>query len=129
LRLAAGKRGGGLPELDVSQADIHQGFQFTGQGRNRFEQFQGVFHGHFQYVVDGVAFVKDVQCFPVVSFAVADIAGHIHIGQEVHFDFDQAIALAGFAAATAHVEAEAPGRIAARTRFRNLSEQFPQWRE
>src|SRR3546814_8885257 len=50
-------------------------------------------------------------------------------GQEVHLHLDQAVALAGFAAAAAHVEAETADRIPARARLRHLREQFAQRRE
>jgi hypothetical protein len=52
------------------------------------------------------SFVLYFQRFAVIAFAVADITWHIHIRQEVHFDFDHAIALTGFAATAFHVKRE-----------------------
>ena len=129
LRLAARQRGRRLAELDVAQADVDQRLQLARQRRHRLEQLQRVLDGHLQHVVDVVALVEDLQRLAVVALAVADVAGHVDVGQEVHFDLDQAVALAGFAAAAAHVEAEATRRVAARARFRHLCEQFAQRRE
>ncbi len=129
LRLAAGQRGRALAQLDVAQAHVHQRFQLAGDRRHRLEQLQRILDGHFQHVVDVEALVEDLQRFAVVALAVADVAGHVHVRQEVHLDLDQAVALAGFAAAAAYVEAEAARRIAARTRFRYLRVQFAQRRE
>ena len=79
--------------------------------------------------MDAVALVEDLERLAVVALAVADIAGHVDVRQEVHLDLDQAVALAGLAAAAADVEAEAPGRVAARARFGHLREQLAQRRE
>jgi hypothetical protein len=60
---------------------------------------------------DVPALVLHLERFAVVALAVADVAGHVHVGQEVHLDLDHAVALAGLAAAAGHVEARsAPGR-------------------
>ena len=56
-----------------------------------------------------MAFVAHGQRFGVVAAAAADFAGDVNIRQKIHFDAAQAVALAGFAAAALHVEAEAPG--------------------
>ncbi len=56
----------------------------------------------------------------VVALALADIALDIDVGQEVHLDLDDAIALARLAAAALHVEGEAAWLIAARLGFRQL---------
>src|SRR5699024_2267875 len=50
----------------------------------------------------------------IVAGAVADIAGDVDVGQEVHLDLDQAVAGAGLAAAALDVEAEPPRLVAAR---------------
>ena len=129
LRFAAGQRGRRLAELDVAQADVDQRLELARDRRHRLEQLQRVLDRHLQHVVDAVALVEDLQRLAVVALAVADVAGHVHVGQEVHLDLDQAVALAGFAAAAAHVEAEAARRVAARARFRHLREQLAQRRE
>ena len=60
---------------------------------------------------------------------MADVARHVDVGQEVHFDLDHAVALAGFAAAALDVEAEAARAVAALARFGHPGEQFADRRE
>ena len=55
---------------------------------------------------------------------MADLAGHINIRQEVHFYFQDAVALACFAASPLHIEGEAPCLIAAHPGLRRLAEQL-----
>src|SRR5690606_2981208 len=56
------------------------------------------------------------------ALALADVAGDIDVGQEVHLDLDQAVALAGLAAAALDVEAEPARAIAPRLGLRQLRE-------
>ena len=64
---------------------------------------------------------------------MADIARHIHVGQEVHFHFHHAIALTGFAASaavrSADVKAEATGAIPAFARCGYLGHEVANVRE
>src|ERR1022692_3624017 len=64
-----------------------------------------------------MAFVFHLERFAVVTAATADVASNVDVGQEVHLDALQTIALAGFAAAAFHIEAEAAGFVAALARF------------
>src|SRR5207245_10447535 len=57
--------------------------------------------------------VVHFQRLAVVALAVADVARHVDVGQEVHLDLEHAVTLAGFATAALDVEREAAGRIAA----------------
>ncbi len=57
----------------------------------------------------------------IIAGAVADFTGHVDVGQEVHFDADDAVALAGFTAAALDVEAEAAGLVAPDLGFRRLA--------
>ena len=65
----------------------------------------------------------DLERFAVVAFALADLAGHIDIGQEVHLDLELTVARAGLAPAAADIEAEAARGIAARLRVRGRGEE------
>src|SRR6185312_6680202 len=65
----------------------------------------------------------------VVTLAPANLAQHVHIRQEVHFDATLALTLASLAAPATDVEGETPGLVSAFPRFRqhgvqiaNLSE-------
>ena len=79
--------------------------------------------------MDVFAFVLHFQCFAVVAFAVADVARDVDVGQKVHFDFQYAIAFAGFATAAFDVERKTARLITALFRGRYLSEQFAHRRE
>ena len=56
---------------------------------------------------------------------MADLTGHIHIRQEVHLDFYQAVAGAGFAPAAFHVKAEPAGSVAPDLGIGSGGEQIP----
>src|SRR5260370_723170 len=59
-----------------------------------------------------------------VALALADVAGDVDVGQEVHLDLDDAVALAGLAASALDVEGEAAGLVAARLGLRQAREPF-----
>jgi hypothetical protein len=86
----------------------------TGTG---LEELQRVLDGHVEHLVDVLALVADLQRLAVVALALADVAGHVDVGQEVHLDLDDAVALAGLAAPALDVEAEAAGLVAAGARL------------
>ena len=69
---------------------------------------------HFGYVL---ASESHIQSVAVVAGAMADFAGHIHIGQEVHLNLEGAVARTGFAASAFHIEREAAHLIAPHTSF------------
>ena len=52
---------------------------------------------------------------------MADFAGNVDIGQEIHFDADDAVTLAGFTAAAFDIEAEPAGFVAAHLGFCRLA--------
>ena len=74
--------------------------------------------------MNGFAFVANFQGFAVVAFALTLVAWHVHIRQEVHFHFDYAIALTGFATPAAYVKTETPRVVTACTGFRYAGEQL-----
>jgi hypothetical protein len=45
--------------------------------------------------VDVLAAPADVERLAVVALALAHVAGHIDVGQEVHLHLDETVALAG----------------------------------
>ena len=63
------------------------------------------------------AVVLHLQRGLVEALAVADLAGHVDVGQEVHLHALHAVALAGLAAAALHVEGEAARRVAVHARL------------
>src|SRR5579864_2053037 len=95
LRLTARERRRRLPEMDVIEADVAQGFERV----------------------------------PIVALAAAYLAGDVNIGQEMHLDADDAVALARLAAAAFHVERKTPRPVAAHPPFRQLREKLADVRE
>ena len=94
--------------------------------------WQHVRDRHFEQVGDRVSVVAHGKRFVIVAMAAADLALHVHVGQEIHLDAALALALAGFAASAGNVEGEASGLVTAFARFRqhgievaNLSEKIP----
>src|SRR5712671_2880409 len=74
-------------------------------------------------------FVTDGQRFRIIAAASADFAHHVNVRKKIHFDAAQAVALAGFAAPTFHVEAEAASAVTAFARFRKHGEEIADRRE
>ncbi len=103
-----------LAQFDVSHAHIRQGLQLPPDPGDVLEEFQGLVNGHIQNIPDALPFVLHLQGFPVVPFPPADFTGHINVGQKVHFNFDDAIAAAGFAAPALDVKAIPARPVSAR---------------
>ena len=133
LRLAAGQRGGALPQADVAQAHVQQGLELARNRRHGAEEAVRVLHRHVQHLVDVAALVEDLQRLAVVALASAGVARHVDVGQEMHLHLQHAVALAGLAATATgrgcHVEAEAARAIPALACGGHLGEQFADGRE
>ncbi len=99
-----------LPQPHIPQTDIDQSAQVTSDRLDRGEELQGVLDRQIQHLGDGLALVANLQGLPVVAGPVAHLAGHVHVGQEVHLDLDGAFAGTVLAASTLHVERE-PTRL------------------
>ena len=97
--------------------------------RNVFEEFQCVGRRQIQNIADGMAFVAHGERFRIVAASTAHFAHHVNVGKKIHFDAAEAVALAGFAAAALHIEAEATGAVAAFPRFRQHGEEVADRRE
>ena len=67
--------------------------------------------------MDGIGdvfpFVSDFQCFAVVPFAMAGLAGDVEIGEKVHLNAFKAVTLAFFASTTFNIEAESSWFVSA----------------
>src|SRR5256885_6334782 len=114
LRLAAAERRRALADLDVAEADLLQHAHLLADGGDRLEQLGRFLDVHVEHVGDRVALELHLQRLAVVAGAVADVAGDVDVGQEVHLDLDEAVALARLATAALDVEGEAAGLVAAR---------------
>ena len=129
LRLAAGERRRRLAELDVAEADIEQGLELLLDLRDVLKQRHRLFDGRVEQVGDGLALVLDRQRLAVVARAAAHVAQDVHVGQEVHLDALQAVALARLAAPALDVEGEAAGLVAALARLGEHRVQLADGRE
>ena len=63
--------------------------------------------------MDILALVANLQRLAVVPHTFADVARHIYVRQKMHLDFDNTIALTGFATTALNIEAETPRHVAA----------------
>ena len=68
---------------------------------------------------------RDLERLAVVTGSTAHLAGHVHVGQEVHLDLDRAVTRAAFAPTAAHVEGEAARQVSADLGLGGLAEQLP----
>ena len=129
LRFAAAQRRRRLAELDVAEADVLQRPKLVRDRRKVLEQRQRLIDGEVEHVGDRLAAVLDLERLAVVAAALALLARHVDVGQEVHLDGDDAVALARLAASALDVEREAPGPEAARLRLGQHREQLADERE
>ena len=113
LRLAAAERRRRLADLDVAEADFLQHLHLVADAGDRLEEVGRVLDRHVEHVGDRLALELHLERLAVVAGAVADVAGDVDVGQEVHLDLDQAVALARLAAAALDVEARS-GRACSR---------------
>ena len=120
LCFAAGERGRGLADLDVIEADVVQRFELLIDLRDVFEMAERFLHVHFEHLRDALFAIHHLQRFAIEAMAAAHRAGDPDVGQEVHFEPIRAVAVARFAAAALHVEAEAARLVAAAFRFGKL---------
>ena len=94
-------------------------------GGDGLEKLHGLRNRHLQHLGNIFALVAHLQGFPIISGPVAHLAGHVHVGEEIHFYLQGAIALAGLAPATFHVEGEPAGLIAPHFGLGGFGKQSP----
>ena len=123
LRLAARQRGRGLAEPHVAEPDIDERLHLAGDRRLVREELQRLLGRHVEHFGDVLALPRDVERVAVVARALADLARHVDVGQEVHLDLDGAVALARLAAPALDVEREPAGLVAADLRLLGGGEQ------
>ena len=123
LRLTAGQRRRRLPQPHVAQPDVDQRLQVAVDRGDRLEELRRVLDRHVEHLGDGLALVVHLEGLPVVPGALAHLARHVHVGQEVHLDLDGAVAGARLAATALDVEREPARLIAAHLRLGGGGEQ------
>ena len=115
--------------MDVAEADAGQRFQLVADRRHGLEELGPFFHGHVEDVGDRLVLEGDGERFAIVALALAFLAGDVDVGEEVHLDLDNAVALALGAAPALDVEGKAAGVVAARLGFGEAREPFADRRE
>jgi hypothetical protein len=113
-----------LAEADVAQARRRPASACAGDHRLVLEELERLLDGMSRTSAMFLPLNWTVEGVAVVAGALADLARHVHVGQEVHLDLDGAVARAGLAAAALDVEAEAPGQVAADLGLGGLGEQL-----
>ena len=106
LCLTAGQLGGRLSQSDIGKSYIVECRNLPVYGRHIFEEFHRLLDRHIEDIIDAFPFIFDLQRFPVIALAAADLTRHIDIRQEMHLDLDDTIATAGFTSSALDIEAE-----------------------
>ena len=96
-----------------AEADVNEGAQVTGDGGDAGEEVGPLLDRHVQHVGDRLALEVHLERLAVVAGAVADLARHVDVGQEVHLDLDRAVTGARLAAPALDVEGEPTLLVAA----------------
>src|SRR5690606_24885785 len=124
LRLTAGEGGGGLAEPHVAQADVDQGPQVPVDGGDGGEELLRLLDRHVQHLGDGAALVVHLQRLAVVPGALALLARHVDVREEVHLDLDRPVAGAVLAPTALDVEGEPARPVPAHLRLGGVGEQL-----
>ena len=85
LGLPAGKRGGRLPQMDITQAHVPQGLQLGPNAREVPEEIQGLLYRHVQHIGDAVPAQSYLQRFPIVALPITDLTGDGNVGKELQY--------------------------------------------
>ncbi len=115
--------------MDVAESDVEQRLELHPDLGHGSEEPDGLVDRHLEDVGDRATLVVDLQRLAVVALALADLAGDVDVGQELHLDLEDPVALAVLAPATLDVEAEPPRTIAADARLGDAGEQLADRRE
>ncbi len=124
LGLAARQRRGRLAEMDVAETDLGQDLELRGHVRDRGEDLERLLDRHLEDVGDRAALVVDLERLAVVALALAHLARDVDVGEELHLDLEDPVALAVLAPPALDVEAEATGLVAADPRLGHAREEL-----
>jgi hypothetical protein len=116
LRLAARERRRLLADMDVAEPDALQGLELVADRRHGLEELRALVDRHVEHVGDRLA-RNSTRASRGCSACPGRRRTDVDVGQEVHLDLDDAVALAGLAAPALDVEREAARLVAARLRL------------
>ena len=93
--------------MEVVEADVVERLQLAGDVGGIGEEFERLADLHGEEVGNALALPADFERVFREPRPVADVAGHPHVSQKIHVEADRAVALAGLAPPSGHIEAEA----------------------
>ena len=102
-----------MSELDIPKSDILQGLYFVQNVGYIFEELNRLVDGHIQDIADALALEAHLERFAIVTLAVTLLTGNIHVGQEIHFNRLETVALTRLTAPTLYVKGEATRLVGA----------------
>ncbi len=123
LGFAPREGGGGLAQVEVVEPHSFEHAQGAGDLWMIGESLKRFPDGQFENIGDGKPLVAHSQGGFIETLPLAFLAAHEHIGEKVHLDLANPIALAGFAASALDVEREAPGLVTIESGFGKLREE------
>jgi hypothetical protein len=85
--------------VDVSEPDVVERLELLAHARLVLEEGERVLHRHLEHVGDALAAEAHLERLAVVALPLAHLARHVDVGEEVHLDLHEAVALARLAAA------------------------------
>jgi hypothetical protein len=118
LGLTSGKGGGGLADADISQTNSLEGIELVHHCRESRENLQRLVYGEVQYLGDIQIFEAHLKRLTIEASAMANVARHVNIGEELHFDAQLSLALASLTAPTMYIERKPARLISADFAFR-----------
>ena len=81
LCLTAGQLGGRLSQSDIGKSYIVECRNLPVYGRHIFEEFHRLLDRHIEDIIDAFPFIFDLQRFPVIALAAADLTRHIELAK------------------------------------------------
>ena len=112
MGFATGQGGCRLTHAHVAEANFKQSFELSVDLRNCFEELDGFFDCHVKDIGNRLTFVLHFESFAVVPLALTQFARNVHVGQKVHFDFEDAVPSACLTASAFDIKAESSLLIA-----------------
>src|SRR5437016_13298327 len=109
LRFASGKRSGGLAQPQVAESDLFEDAKLLGNLRSLGEELQRFLHREVEDFVNILSPVPDIEHLGLVARPLAFLAHQFDVGEKLHLNRDEAVAVAGRAAAAANVVRNLPG--------------------
>ena len=88
------------------------------------KEFHRFLYGHIQHIVNGLSFVFYFQRLPIVPLALADLARHIDIREEMHLDLQDSIAGACLTPSAFYIKAETALLVTTRLCIRSRRKQI-----